>query len=361
MTSGTGNQSYFSVDILFGEAFDFNLEEVADAVSSDYPEAAVDVHPVNAGKNVRTDKTVLGMFKPVDPKNGHVVLVNGTGQPDEEFRTADHSEIAWRSGGFAHFALDAIKSHKSYITLSVQTPDNSLKGQFRAVRQLMAVSAVFAELPISLGVLVHWSSHMLDPGTWVEGAQKAMRGDWPISEWVSFRCGWNAGSPAREKVSVGHTKGLRNFLGFEAHIASAPIPPSDAKMLLRKACLKILESGKEPINGDFLRFANDPLEYRIQRPQNSDGSFGPVMVLLHPEAPELKQDKFAPTVRNAISERMSSSQRPNPDFMKTLFAKHSANPEREKKQSQSAAQPPCVRPPLKRRSCSVSDPPRAAS
>ncbi len=310
--------SYYSIDILFGESFDFDLEEIAEAVSEDYPQAAVSVHPVNKGKHVRTDKVVLGMLKPLDARNGHVVVMNGTGHPDEEFRAADHSEIAWRSGGFAHCALDAIKSHQSYMTLSVQTTDQSLLGQFRAVRQLMAVSAVFAELPICLGILVHWSSHMVAPGTWVKGVQKSMRDDWPVYDWISFRCGWDVKRTMSKTHAVGYTKGLRNFLGYELHVAAAPIKPSDAKLLLKQACLSILQGSREPQDGDTFGIETSPLRYRISRPQNANGVLNPVMVLVHPDAPEHDKSK-------KIISLQQKAQRPTPDFMKTILSERAAS------------------------------------
>ncbi|MGA9436390.1 MAG: hypothetical protein WBV62_19340 [Roseobacter sp.] len=276
------NVAYFSIDILFEEALDFDLSEIAEAVSEDYPLTPVEVHPVDIGKNIKTDQVIFGMLKPQDARNGHVVLMNGTGSPDEEFRAADHSEIAWRSGGYAHCALDAIKSHKSYMTLSIQTFDQSLEGKFRAVRQLMAVSAVFAQLPIAIGILVHWSSHMIAASTWVKGVQKTMRGEWPLSEWFSFRCGWEATKHASNRNAVGYTKGLRNFLGFELHVAAAPISPSDAKSLLRKACLATLQDTRNLRDRHTFTIENDQLRYKAHRSQNANGTPGAVMVLLHP-------------------------------------------------------------------------------
>lgn len=313
-------QAYFSIDILFSEALDFNLEEIAEAVSEDYPLAAVEVHPVNAGKHIRTDQVVLGMLRPVDTRNGHVVLLNGIGTPDEEFRAADHSEIAWRSGGYAHCALNAIKSHQSYMTLSIQTADQSLVGRFRAVRQLMAVSAVFAQLPISLGILVHWSSHMIAAGTWVKGVQKSMRGEWPLADWFSFRCGWDAKQSGSAKYAVGYSKGLRNFLGYELHFAAAPVAPSDAKLVLRKACLATLQSGKELRDGDAFSFDDGPLRYEARRLRNADGTHGPVVVLLHPEAREFEKSVNTFKIPATGSAKARIEHRPNPDFMNTLFA-----------------------------------------
>lgn len=310
--------AYFSIDILFSESLDFNLEEVAKAVSEDYPQAAVAVHAVNKGKSVRTDKVVLGMLKPLDPRNGHVVVMNGIGHPDEEFRAADHSEIAWRSGAFAHCAMDAIRSHQSYMTLSVQTNDHSLRGQFRAVRQLMAVSAVFAELPICLGILVHWSSHMVAPGTWVKGVQKSVREEWPVSEWLSFRCGWDGNKNASNGHAVGYTKGLRNFLGYELHVAAAPIQPSDAKLLLRFACLAILQGNATPRDGDTFGLQNNAQRYKVHKPQNANGTLSPVMILMHPEAPESHKPQEVVNLRH-------DAQRPAADFMKTLFSEHTAS------------------------------------
>lgn len=319
--SNTQNVAYFSIDILFEKALDFDLEEIANAVSEDYPLTPVEVHPVNIGKSIKTDQVVFGMLKPLDARNGHVIVMNGTGSPDEDFRAADHSEIAWRSGGYAHCALDAIRSHQSYITLSVQTFDHSLEGKFRAVRQLMAVSAVFAQLPIAIGILVHWSSHMIAASTWVTGAQKSMRGEWPLYEWFSFRCGWEAKKSMSDRCAVGYTKGLRNFLGFELHVAAAPVNPSDAKTLLRKACLFSLQSNRELRDGQMVTLENDPHRYKIRRPRNANNTPGAVIVLLHPGTLENEKPDADPAWSKTGSDTIYRSQRPNPNFMQTLFAK----------------------------------------
>lgn len=324
MNSSTDTLAYFSVDILFSEALDFDLEEIASAVSEDYPDAAIGVHPVHAGKHVTTDAPVLGMLKPLDPRNGYVIFMNGLGAPDEEFRTADNSEIAWLSGGFAHCAIDAIKSHQSYITLSIQTDDRSRQGCLRAVRQLMAVSAVLAELPIALGVLVHWSSHMIEPRLWVEGVRKSMRGELPLSTWVSFRCGLEKQRTGSGPRTIGYTKGLRSFVGYELHLAPAPIPPSDAKLLLKQVCLTILHCQSEPMDGDLLGVENSSVRYRVRRPGSDAGTPDPVLFLLHPDVWGDDDAHIARLVPNFPTARRSNSLFRDRFITKQLYIPQSA-------------------------------------
>ena len=54
----------------------------------------------------------------------------------------------------------------------------------------MRETALLSAVRIALGVLVHWSSHIVAPAKWVQAPQKSAQGDWPLMEWISYCGGW---------------------------------------------------------------------------------------------------------------------------------------------------------------------------
>lgn len=311
----------FSVQILFSEALTFDLDEIVQAVAEDFPECRVavpsfceEIGPVS------TDQTVVCALCPVDTENGDLIAFSGMGFVDEDFRTADHTELAWRSGSsFAQKSLDAIKAHQSYLTLSISAKDTSLASRFRAARQLMAVSAVFAQLPITLGVLVQWSAHMVDPAVWAEGAHRAAKGEWPITSWISFRGAWEASNGPQTTYAVGYTTGLAHFLDFEFHLEPAPIMPTEAIKILYGACWLPLEGGSKYRDGDTMGVEDSGLKYTMRRKKLDDGALGPVMSLIHPESPLDMDAVFGPNPLAKPPPGYDNTNHANIGFLKRLL------------------------------------------
>ncbi len=321
-TKKTDDIVEFSVQILFSETLEFTLDEIAQAVSEDFPEAAVTVPGEMPAEVIKTDGLTLGIFQPTDPANGRLVTMTGLGVPDENFRAADHTELAWRSGpGFAQAALDAIKSHQSYLGLSISTTDTSLTGRYRAARQLTSIAAVFAGLPIALGVLVQWTGHMVAPAAWVKSAHEAAKGEWPLPTWIAYRGGWDAAHGTQSQYAVAYTIGLTQFLDFEFHLEPAPILPSDAIKMLFGACWLPLEGGSAYRDGDTMGVEGSDLRYTMRRRKTDDGAEAAIMSLLHPESPVDEESIFGPNPLMKAPKDFDNERMGKPGFMSRLLGK----------------------------------------
>ncbi len=311
----------FSLEILLSEPLEFDLAEIVAAVDEDYPANAVTVSPINPKTMVKTDDVVMALLTPVDPENGQMITFTGAGFPDDGFRAADNTELAWRSGPFAEGALHAIKTYESYVTLSVKASDASLAARFRAARQLTAVAAVFAQLPITLGVLVHWTSHMVAPEVWVKAAQRASQDQWPLTEWISYRAGWDVTRGQQTEYAVGYTVGLSRFLDWEFHMEAAPIQPSDVLQMLMGACYLPLQGGSNCRDGDTMGVEGSDLKYTMRRRNASHGGPGKTVSLLHPQSPLDEEAEFGPNPLAKAPEGFDNSRWPKPGFMKKILGK----------------------------------------
>jgi len=312
----------FSVDILFSEPLNFDLSEIVDAVNADHPGSSVRVSPINPRQSCSTDQMINAILEPVDPENGRLITLITPGFPDENFRSQDHTELAWRSAPFSHGALDAVKQHKSYVSVSISPAEPTLAARFRAARQINAVSAVFAALPISLGVLAQWAGRLSEPKAWCAAAEQAGKGEWPISSWLSYRAGWDVESVSESTHSVGYTTGLKSFVDYEIHMESAPLKPGEVMPMLMGASYLSLQGGNELKDGDTIGGESDGLKYRIRRSKSENGSVGPVLSLLHPDGPVDEVKKFGPRPGKEPPAGVDNSVKPKPGFMRRLLGRN---------------------------------------
>lgn len=285
----TPETNNFSVDILFSEPLHFELDEIIEAVNEDFPSCQIKDPGINPAKSIKTDGVVLAMLQPVEKQDGGLIKFIGAGFPDENWRKADHTESLWRSGGFGE---NALAQHTSYVNVSVDAVDGSLASRFRAARLLNAVTAVFAKLPITLAIHVNWTGHFDRPDKWVQSADMAVKGEWPLMSWVSYRGAWNA-AEGQSKYAVGFTVGLKQLLPYELHVESAPIKPLDVIQFLCSAVWMALQGGSTYKDGDTVGAEGD-LRYRIRQRHAQDGTPLDIFVLIHPDSPIDEEAEFGP-------------------------------------------------------------------
>ncbi|MFV2052348.1 DUF4261 domain-containing protein [Aliiroseovarius sp. YM-037] len=287
-TDGKDQDLNFSVDILFSEPLQFELDEIVAAVNEDFPTCQIKDVGINPSNSLKTDNPILAALEPVEAHDGQMIQMIGIGFPDEEFRNADHTETIWRSGGFGK---EALAKHQSYLNVSVKAVNGSLAARFRAARLLNAVTAVFAQLPITLGIYIKWGAHLVSPDHWQNAAEQAMTGDWPLTTWLSYRAGWDAGPDRSSQFAVGYTTGLKQFLPYELQIEAAPIKPTDVIQMLAAAAWMPLQGGSVYEDGNTVG-VEEGVRYVLRQPRNPDDSPGDVFVLLHPDSPVDEVAKF---------------------------------------------------------------------
>lgn len=314
---GTPERIDFSVDILFSEPLHFELNEIIEAVNEDFPSCQVKDSGINPTQSIKTDEVVLAILEPVEKHDGGSIKFIGAGFPDDNWRKADHTESLWRSGGFGQ---DALAHHKSYMSISVDAADGSLASRFRAARLLNVVTAVFAKLPITLAIYVKWTGHFARRDLWVKAAEDAVKGEWPLVSWISYRGAWNA-AEGQSKYAVGYTVGLQQFLPYELHMESAPIQPSDVIQFLCGAVWMPLQGGSTYKDGDTVG-AEDGTPYRIRRRHAPDGTPLDVFVLLHPDSPINEAAAFGPRPGIPTPRTEPFLNHPKKGFMQSLLGRN---------------------------------------
>ena len=303
----------FSVDVLLSEPLHFDLDEIVSAVNEDFPSCQIRDPGINPTQSIKTDEVVIAVLEPVDPQDGGMIKLIGAGFPDEEFRNADHTEALWRSGGFGQAEVAA---YKSYIHISVDPVDDTLASRFRAARILSVVSAVFAKLPITLAIYNAWTHHFIRPAQWVEDAATAVKGEWPLTSWVSYRVGWN-NAPGQAQHAVGFTTGLKAFLPYELHMESAPIKPTDVLQMLYGAAWMPLQGGSVYEDGNTVG-VEEGIRYRLRKRPGQDDVF----VLLHPDSPVDEVAVFGPNPKTPAPMTEPYINRPKKGFMQSLLGRN---------------------------------------
>lgn len=318
MTSETKPEPIrFSVDLLFSEPLHFDLDEIIAAVNEDFPSCQIKDSGINPTKSMKTDDVVLGIIQPVEPQDGASIHLIGAGFPDESFRNANLTEELWRSGGFGQ---QEVARHQSYLSFSVDAVDDSLASRFRAARLLNVVTAVFAKLPITLAIYNKWTGHFVRPTQWVEAAETAVKGEWPLTSWISYRGAWNL-APGLNEYAVGYTVGLSQFLPYEIHMESAPIKPTDVLQMLFAACWMPLQGGSVYEDGNTVG-VEEGVQYRIRERHTADGKPAGIFVLLHPDSPVDEEATFGPRPGIPTPVEDPYIRRPKKGFMQGLLGRN---------------------------------------
>lgn len=318
MTKDALNTS-FTVNVLFSEPLEFDFAEITQAVKEDYPAFRVTDMGVAPGPQ-RTDSMVLGVLTPADTVNGGVISFTTPGSTDAEWQNADHTETLFHSANFPG-AETAIRKHQSYIAISITSDDDSLASRFRALRQLSCVVAVFAKLPITMGIYCCWSNRVTSPDQWVEDTKTAENGEWPYLSWVSFRAGWDQ-SRAGNSYAGGRTIGLSAFCGWEIFHAAAPMQPSDVAAMLATATYMRLGGGHTFGDGHTVGGDDGSVAYRVRYFPFNEGDPFRQMALIHKDSPLDEEAEFGPRPGIAPVDRTKHMTKTNKNFLRNLLAPH---------------------------------------
>lgn len=311
----------FSVDLLLSEPIDFTTDEIAEAVNADFPAFQIDGSLLK-DMHFSTSDVVTGMMTPKDKENGELISLFSLGFVDEEFKGRDHTETGWLSYPHSQQALDAIKAHKSYLNVSCTPTDDSLAARFRAARMMTIVSSVFAALPVTLGVYVVGTGRVVPGKEWVEAAQMATRGEWPLHQWIGYRSAWNLADPADSRSTVGYTSGLKSFIDAEVHLQPAPFEPSDGLMALVYATYVLLVSGNPVYDGDTMGTDKDDKSYRFRIQKADYETPHDIYHLFHKDSPVDHVDMFGPTENQPPPPGFDNTMQPKPNFMRRLLGRN---------------------------------------
>ena len=212
----------------------------------------------------------------------------------------------------------ALAQNASYICVSVGATATDDTSQFRAARLCSCLAAVFAKLPIAVGVYWESADQFLTPEDVVQMADKAMADEFPVEEWI----GLGLAPAADAEAVIGVTKGVRHFQGTEMGFSTAPVELTEVVSTLLTTAHMVTSLGHQFHDGDTLGASGQPEDesFRIRHiPAETWNSESDLWLLVHPKS-SLDVDKLLgkrkrdPWVRKAKIE-----QKPQYGFLKGLM------------------------------------------
>lgn len=309
----------FTVNIFFSEPIEFTWDQITADINAQSPSCTV-TGDMNLPGPQRTDSVVIGALQPQDPANGSLIMFNTMGTPDAGFQSADHTELGYNSARFPG-AVEAVRHHQSYLAISVTAADDSLVARFRAARQLTCATAVFAKMPQTMGILVCWANQVVSPADWIAGTDHAIKGKWPLLNWISCRAGWDAHMPGSQNAA-GLTIGLKDFAGTELHHAPAPMQPTEVIAMLYTMTHMVLELGHEFNDGDSMGGEDGSVLYRTRFRPQSAGFDHIVRVMIRHDSTLDEMAEFGPRPGIAPPDRSQHVTRGKKGFLRGLLGRH---------------------------------------
>ncbi len=274
----------FSAYILLSEAIQFNSTEIEQALLEDYP--ALDLQTdtaVSLAQDCDTDQfittPILFGAKGRDSAIASLIRLPGYGRwnPDEltPSQQLQFPEIK-----------QALARNASYICVTAGKNNEDETGAFRAARLCSCLAAVFAKLPVALGVYWETADHFLSPSDVVEMADKAMSDEFPIDKWVGLNL--NRLKDGAKEYSSGITRGLKQLKGYEVSVAAAPLDLATTASTLSTAAVMLTSYGHKFRDGDTVGHEGQSPERSMRirfAPVGTNGSTCDAWVLIHPDSP----------------------------------------------------------------------------
>ncbi|MEL6766787.1 MAG: hypothetical protein AAFP17_06375 [Pseudomonadota bacterium] len=184
-------------------------------------------------------------------------------------------------------ASEAVAAMRGHLTISMEGKSTDVVDRFRAARVLSSIAAVFAKLPVCLGVHVAWAHMIVSPKTIVDAAEQAAKDEWPISAWINILMARDAS--ADPPLWAAATIGLASFKGVEIHFAKAPVDAGTAGAHSFSACWLLLQSGNHFSDGNTIGVERSDVPYRLRFfEEGREGVATDSWVVIHPEAPMAK-------------------------------------------------------------------------
>ena len=143
--------------------------------------------------------------------------------PAEEYSFAEQKSLFWQDAGIM------MEGHRAFLAISadhVETVHGLARAQAIA---LIRLAAGFCEALPARGVYWRGADTLSAPSSVSRGASAIRQGKWPVDVWI----GWQMyGDDLSDPMVLGlHTRGAKDYLGFELDIP--PFPVTDKKEPLR--------------------------------------------------------------------------------------------------------------------------------
>jgi len=255
----------FTIYILLSESLQANVAEIFEAVAEDYP--GIDWASDQIGGVIDTRgvtlSTDLGMANDCEREasRGRTTFLGAPGRCE-----LDWAPIYEMSRIVNPEASEAVARHTNHLSISVGSPqgNTSIAARFDAARRLTCLGAIFAKLPITLGIYFPSADLLIKPEDWVSAAETAMKGEIPVMQWMALYVNqfqWDGPEPS--PVTVG-TIGLAAFNGHELVMPQVRLPAGDAAHWIYMTVRMLLEAGHEFADGNTLGVEGEGKPIRIR-------------------------------------------------------------------------------------------------
>lgn len=276
-------QDDFTAYVLFSEPLQGRVEEIFAAAAEDYP--GVDWSTFQMGGDMIDTRSVtlstdLGMVGTGETSGnrGRTTFMGHPGRCDVDWPDIiGKSRIIFPEGG------DAVARHTDYLSVSVGCPkgETSVAARFDAARRLTCLAAIFAKLPICLGVYFPNGDTLVTPENSVQAAATAMRGEIPVTEWMTIFVNFFEDAETPLPVTVS-TIGLAAFNGHELVLPQARLAGPEAVKWIWCTVKMLLEAGHEFVDSNTLGVEGEGKPIRIRHLAEGDhGAQTDQWILIH--------------------------------------------------------------------------------
>ncbi len=250
----------FTAYVLLTEPLAFRPSEVLAAVREDYP--GLDwTDRLEADLPFTAGEVSLGVLFPDCDETNEPSLVQFASLPGRCDVDWDH--VVAQSFLANPGAADAVARHQCWLSIHLESVDATLAARFDAARRVTCLAAVFARLPICLGVYFPSADVLATPAGWIGASEQAMRAEVPIPCWVSLYVNQMPDGRHPTPVTVG-TIGMAAFLGHEVVMPLARVPAGDAAMWVFGAVKLLIERGHVFRDSNTLGFEEGAEKLRIR-------------------------------------------------------------------------------------------------
>lgn len=308
----------FTAYVLLTDDLEFRPSEILEAVREDYPGLAW-TDKLELDTPFKTGEVSLAVFFTEEEHNepGVVHMSSFPGQCDVDWGSVLHNA----QYSFPN-ASEVINRHKTYLSVTVGSVDQTLAARFDAARRATCLAAVFAKLPICSAVYFPSGDTIVQPDAWVEAADTAMQAKFPMLQWISLPI--IPVPDGKEPVPVSlQTIGMAAFNGHEIFMPLVRMHPSEAGPWVLSAAHLLLERGHVFQDSNTLGMEDStekPIRIR-HMPEGMMGAQTDMWALLHEKTTLDEMEVFGEHSRPPPPPGVDNTNRGDPDSLRKKLYK----------------------------------------
>lgn len=293
--------------VLLSETLEFRTGEIVQALREDYPQLS--------WSDLFSDTGNSGDGADFPIKTGEFAMGVVLGERDENAPPYVHfgsmpgrCDVQWEpildlSRHTFPTAKSAVGRHQGYLMISLGSVDSTLEARFDAMRRLTCIGAMFARLPICLGIYNPGADLLVAPQDWIDAADTALAAKVPLAQWISLGVTAVPDGQDPPPVTV-QSIGFAAFAGREVCMPMVRMPPGDAAKWVHLVIRLIMEYGHKLHDSDTVGPDDGAEKVRVRHwPEGYQGAQTDMWALVHAKTTLNEQDAFGPRSRPPRAKR----------------------------------------------------------